>query len=203
VGSYPNDNGKVADVGSLTGNTPIFYIQPDNALELQVKVPESSLAQIRSGASVRVTSDADPGWKLQAQVREVNPVIDQQTRQATVKISLPSLDRLRPGMFLRAEITVKNTQALVVPAKSVLPQANGKKIVYLMEGDDLVKASPVEVGDPKDGLISVRNGLKEGDRVVVAGAGYLKDGDHVVVVDDPGAGGKTTDQPLDKTTNKP
>ncbi len=195
----PNDSGKVADAGSITGNTPIFYIQPDNALELQVKLPESSLAQIRAGATVKVTSDTDPGWNLQAQVREVNPVIDPQTRQATVKISLPSLDRLKPGMFLRAEITVKNTQSLVVPAKSVLPQANGKKIVYVLEGKNLVKAIPVEVGDSKNGLVAVRNGLKEGDRVVVAGAGYLKEGDQVSVVAEPAA----MDKPLEKMTDKP
>jgi HlyD family secretion protein len=182
----PNDASKVADVGSLTGNVPLFFIQPDNALELQVKVPEGLLGQIRSGAIATITSDADPGLKLQGQVRDVNPTIDPQTRQATVKLSLPSQERLKPGMFLRAEIQVTSSAALVVPAKAVLPQANGQPIVYVLpQGSDKVKAQPVEVGDPKDDQIAVRSGLRVGDRVVVAGAGYVKDGDRVTVVDEP------------------
>jgi HlyD family secretion protein len=181
----PNDSSKVADVGSLTGNAPLFYIQPDDALELQVKVPESLLAQVRSGSLAAITSDADPSLKLQGRVREVNPTIDPQTRQATVKISLPSQGRLKPGMFLRAQITVKNTPSLVVPAKAVLPQADGQKIVYVLpEGSETVKAQPVQVGDPKDGQIAIQTGLRPGDRVVVAGAGYVKDGDRVTVVDE-------------------
>lgn len=182
----PNDNSRVADVGSLTGNAPLFFIQPDNALELQVTVPESVLGQIRSGAIAMITSDADPGLKLQGEVREINPTIDPQTRQATVNIHLSSQSNLKPGMFLRAQITVKTVPSLVVPAKAVLPQAGGQTIVYvLQEGSGTVKAQAVEVGDPKDGQIAVRTGLRVGDRVVVAGAGYVKDGDRVTVVDEP------------------
>jgi HlyD family secretion protein len=89
-------------------------------------------------------------------------------------------------MFLRAEIQVTRSAALVVPAKAVLPQANGQPIVYVLpQGSDKVKAQPVEVGDPKDDQIAVRSGLRVGDRVVVAGAGYVKDGDRVTVVDEP------------------
>jgi HlyD family secretion protein len=195
----PNDSSKVADVGSLTGNTPLFYIQPDDALELQVKVPEAVLGQVRSGALATITSDADPALKLQGRVREVNPTIDPQTRQATVKISLPSQGRLKPGMFLRAQITVKTTPSMVVPAKAVLPQADGQKIVYVLpEGSETVKAQPVQVGDPKDGKIAIQTGLKPGDRVVVAGAGYVKDGDRVTVVDEPAVNAKPDAKPEDK-----
>jgi HlyD family secretion protein len=200
----PNDSSKVADVGSLTGNAPLFYIQPDNALELQVKVPESLLAQLRSGALATITSDADPSLKLQGRVREVNPTIDPQTRQATVKIGLPSQGRLKPGMFLRAQITVSNTPSLVVPAKAVLPQANGQKIVYVLPaGADTVKAQPVQVGDPQDGQIAIQTGLKVGDRVVVAGAGYVKDGERVTVVDESAVDAKPETKPDAKPEGKP
>jgi multidrug efflux pump subunit AcrA (membrane-fusion protein) len=45
-----------------------------------------------------------------------------------------------------------------------------------------VQARKVEVGEVvNDGNVEIRSGLQPGDRVVVAGAGFLKDGDTVRV----------------------
>jgi multidrug efflux pump subunit AcrA (membrane-fusion protein) len=53
-------------------------------------------------------------------------------------------------------------------------------MVFLLSGEDKVQARKVEVGEVVNGgNVEIKNGLKQGDRVVVAGAGYLKDGDRV------------------------
>ena len=93
-------------------------------------------------------------------------------------------------MFLRASISTATAQGLKVPAKAILPQSDGSSIVYKLVGDDKVMAQPVKVGeisgvavgDLTDAKVQIKDGLKVGDRVVVAGAGYLKDGDRVKVV---------------------
>ena len=111
--------------------------------------------------------------------------------EATVEIDLPKSDLLRPGMFLRATITTATNQGLKIPAKAVLPQANGKSIVYVLGDNNQVKSVPVEVGeilsknsDLANAKIEIKNGLKLSDRVVVSGAGYLKDGDIVKVIEE-------------------
>ena len=179
---------KLARVGDVTGATKLFSIIRNGALELQAKVPETLLPQIKLGAAARITSDADRQLKLQGRVREIAPLVDQQTRQATVKISLPPSSRLRSGMFLKSAITVETAQALTVPATAVQPQTDGRSIVYVLEGSETVKAQPVEVGvrqnatDPAKARIEIKSGLNAGDQVVVSGAGYVKDGDRVTVV---------------------
>jgi len=80
-------------------------------------------------------------------------------------------------MFARAAITSTTVAGLTVPAKAVQPQPDGSALYSCYRVR--TKAQPVEVGK-----FSVVEGWKlEGfetcDRVVVAGAGYLKDGDHV------------------------
>ena len=86
-------------------------------------------------------------------------------------------------MFARAAITTTTVSGISVPAKAVLPQADGSTIVFVLMGEDKVQAQPVEVGYVLiGGRVEIQNGLKLGDRVVVAGAGYLKDGDRVRVV---------------------
>ena len=179
---------KVARVGNVTGSEKLFSLIRDGSLELQAKVPETELPQVKIGALARITSDADKRIRLQGRVREISPLVDPQNRQATVKIDLPTSALLRSGMFLRAAVTVQTAQALTVPASAVLPQPDGRSLVYVLEGTDIVRAKPVTVGtrqestDPTKARIAIKSGLNTGDRVVVAGAGYVKDGDRVTVV---------------------
>jgi RND family efflux transporter MFP subunit len=174
-------------VGDLTGTDPLFYIMNNGGLELRLQVPENSLSQIQVGAVVQISSDADKRINGQGQVREIDPVVNEQTRQAIVKVDLPSSPYLKPGMFLKAAIVTQTNPALTVPSQAVLPQSDGGAIVYLLEGKDTVRQRPVTIGtrqnatDPAQARTEIKTGLKPGDRVVVAGAGFLKDGDRVTV----------------------
>jgi HlyD family secretion protein len=180
--------GRVGDVSA--GNQKLFSIIRGNKLELQLKVPETQLAQVKTGTEVRITSDSDKRIKLAGTVRDISPLVDPQNRQATVKIDLPESEFLRSGMFLRASISTATTQGLKVPAKAILPQSDGGAVVYTLVGEDKVRVQTVEVGeisgravgDLTNAKVEIKKGLKIGDRVVVAGVGYLKDGDRVKVV---------------------
>ncbi|MDQ2098606.1 MAG: efflux RND transporter periplasmic adaptor subunit [Tychonema bourrellyi B0820] len=180
--------GRVGDVSA--GSQKLFSIIRGNKLELQLKVPETQLSQVRPGTAVNISSDSDRRIKLAGTVRDISPLVDPQNRQATVKIDLPQSEFLRSGMFLRGSISTATTQGLKVPAKAILPQSDGGALVYKLVGEDKVLAQPVQVGeisggavgDLTDAKVEVKKGLKVGDRVVVDGAGYLKDGDRVKVV---------------------
>lgn len=181
---------KLARVGDVTASSgKLFSLIRDGVIELQVKVPETQLAQVRIGARVEVRSDADDRINLEGRVREIAPLVDPQTREALVKIDLPNADLLRPGMFLQAALVTDQTPGQTVPAKAVLPQPNGSAIVYRVVEGDRVQAQTVALGNTLPGQggeaerIEIRQGLELGDRIVVAGAAYLKDGDRVRIVE--------------------
>ena len=205
---------KLARVGDVTGVPPqtqiatvvggtqkLFSIIQDGKLELQALVPQVQLPQVKIGAGVQITSDVDSRVRLQGQVREIEPVVNQQRREATVKINLPQTNFFKPGMFARAAITTVTTKSLAVPQKAVQPQPDGSAIVFMLSGvdvqsagsrrEDTVRAQKVEVGEILvGGRVEIKSGLKLGvsgaplkeARVVVDGAGYIKDGDKVRVV---------------------
>lgn len=196
-GIIAEKNARVGDVSATFQAQKLFSLIRDSHLELQLKVPETQLPEVHVGAPVTVTSNADRRLRIQGKVREISPLVDQQTRQATVKVDLPPSSykdfQLRPGMFLQGAIVSNTAQALAVPATAVLPQSDGKAIVYLLSKDNTVRAQTVEAGvttnpskakesDPSTARIEIKSGLKLGDRVAVDGAGYLKDGDRVKVV---------------------
>lgn len=192
---------KLARVGDVTGVPPqtqvntviggsqkLFSIVQDGRIELQALVPEVQLAQIRVGASATVTSDSAPSLSLQGNVTEIEPVIDQQRREATVKISLPA-SRLRPGMFGRARINTTSALGTVIPQKALQTQPDGSNVVYQVSTENTrrennfqiakVVAQKVETGEIINDKIEIKTGLKPGDKVVLEGAGYVKDGDNV------------------------
>lgn len=173
---------KIGDV--VSGSQPLFSIIQNNALELEAQVPAVQLAQVQVSAPARVTSDADSRVQLQGRVREIAPLVDTQSRQATVRIDLPTTTLLRPGMFARAAISSATVPGITVPAKAVVPQPDGNGIVFVLQGEDTVQARSVELGEVlNDGNVEISSGLNPGDRVVVSGAGYLNDGDRVRIVE--------------------
>jgi RND family efflux transporter MFP subunit len=183
-------SGKVAErnarVGDVTSpSQPLFRIIDKGRLELLLKVPETDLPQIRPGQSVKITSDKDSKLSFEGKVREIAPVVEEQSRDAIVKVDLPATESLKPGMFLEGLITTSSASGLTVPAKAVLRQADRSAIVYKLQADGTVKAQPVQQEEIMSGdRIEIKSGLAAGDRIVVKGAPYLKEGDKVEVVKD-------------------
>lgn len=175
---------KIVRIGDVAnGNQKLFSIIRSGQLELQALVPATQLNQVRVGASAGITSDTDSRVRLTGTVREIAPLVNAESREATVRIDLPANSFLRPGMFARAAITVSTETGVTVPTKAVLPQPDGTATVFLLTGENTVQARTVEVGEVERGeSVEVLKGLQPGDRVVVEGAGYLKDGDSVKVV---------------------
>lgn len=180
---------KTATVGdTANAGTPLFKLISGDQLELAVKIPQTQLSQMNVGATVQITSDADAALQLEGSVLSIDPTVDPQTRQATVKVSLPQSDRLRSGMFLKAAIVTGSRQGVVVPAEAVLPQSDEGFVVYTLTADGKAKAQTVEVGDRppategQPAQIEIISGLQANVPVVVEGASYIQDGDTVEVV---------------------
>ncbi|MEM1369494.1 MAG: efflux RND transporter periplasmic adaptor subunit [Cyanobacteria bacterium P01_H01_bin.15] len=168
-----------ARIGDVTANgTPLFQIIQDGRLELRLALPETDLRQIQIGQAVNLTT---PSGLLTGTVREINPLIDATSRQATVDVDLPANSGLRPGMFLRGEVVVKQTSGLTVPSSALLPQGD-RTLIYVLQPDSSVKAQPVVVGELlPDEKVEIIEGVAPGMQVVTEGAAFLQDGIKVEV----------------------
>lgn len=105
-----------ARVGGITSsNEELFTIIENGRLELRLSVPETQLSSISPGQKVEIKADFDPNLQLLGTIREINPTLDEESRQATVKVDLPGVASLKPGMFLQGLITTKTFQTLTIP----------------------------------------------------------------------------------------
>ncbi|MEC4986987.1 MAG: efflux RND transporter periplasmic adaptor subunit [Oscillatoria sp. PMC 1068.18] len=181
-GEVAQRNARLGDVTSPS--QPLFQLIENGRLELILKVPETQLTQISPGQKVKISSDSDRNLQLSGEVREIDPTVDEDSRQAQVKVDLPATESLRPGMFLRAEIVTQSTSGLTVPYDAIQPQSENTAIVFVVQSDNNVKAKEVKIGTIMPGKeVEIKSGLNSGEKVVVKGAAYLKDGDKIEVVE--------------------
>ncbi|MEO0457889.1 MAG: efflux RND transporter periplasmic adaptor subunit [Cyanobacteria bacterium P01_A01_bin.114] len=187
-------NGMIAERQATVGDTsstgdPLYSLIQDNALELAVQLTAAQLPKVSVGAPVQITSPSDPQLQLQGSVRSIEPLVNDQNRQAVAKISLPASNRLRVGMALTTQIVTDSRPGTTIPATALVPQADDTFVVYTLAQDQTARANPVEIGSrlpaEEDGTerVEIVAGLASGAQVIVEGASYLQAGDAVTVVD--------------------
>ena len=163
--------------GQIVGaGTELFRIVRDGRLELDAQVPETELALVRAGQTAVISSDQV--GEAVGRVRIVTAEVDAQNRLGTARIALTG-GAFRPGMFARARIQVGAQAAVTVPTASVLYREN-RAGVFVLGADSRARFQPVTVLSRAADQTAV-SGLTAGSRVVVAGAGFLGDGDRVTV----------------------
>ncbi len=174
---------RTARIGAMSNpSEPLFTIIQGGQLELELMIPETQLPQVRPGQVVRITAENNPDLTFNGQVRTINPVVNDQSRQATVNVILPANGMLKPGMFLQGEIITRNTQGITIPTAALLPQTEAQAVVFVLEGDNRVRRQTVVVGELLGGdRVEIVEGLNPGDRIVLEGAPYLKDGAKVSI----------------------
>ena len=142
---------------------------------VQVNLPNSDLGQIQAGQKVNVTNYALEGETFEGRVTAIEPTIDAQTRTfaATVQIENPKL-RLRPGMFVKADIIIEDHPDAVIIPKSALQTREGLPITFVVEGVSAHLREVVTGIETKE-EIEILEGLAEGERLVVKGHETLRD----------------------------
>jgi HlyD family secretion protein len=155
-------------------------------IEWRAEVPEARVREVKIGQEARVTT-AD-GTQIIGKVRQVAPTVQSGTRTALVYVDLPKSDNARPGMFARGEIETSRSSATTLPLASIVVR-DGYSYVFVVNDKQGVERRRIEVGTVRNGRVEVVSGLQASDRVVERGAGFLKDGDRIRVVetDEPGA----------------
>ncbi len=168
---------KPAVVGAIVQNgTELMKIIRDGRIEVLVQVPERNLRSVAIGQAATVT-DAS-GTITQGRVSSVGEKVDAATRLGTARVSLADGSGLKPGMFARVSIETAVSRMPSV-AESALVWRDGTSSVFVVADDGKAAARAIETGTRSSGRVTVLSGLEGGERVVIAGAGFLTDGNTV------------------------
>jgi RND family efflux transporter MFP subunit len=164
--------GSVASVGM-----ELFRMIREGRVELQAQVPELDIGKVKAGQSARVVHG---DVAVTGTIRLVSPVVDNATRLGMAYVALPADSALKPGMFASAEIAVGTRKGLALPQEALVFR-DGRPAAFAVGADNRVSLRLLETGTRQNGWVEVKSGLDPTERIVVAGAGFLNDGDLVRV----------------------
>ncbi len=177
---------RLVDEGqNITPNSTVVRFQNVNDIDIVADVPEGFIAaDIRSAniqQSVAELSIA-PGRQFPVHVKEVAQIADPRTQIFAVRFAMktpPGITAL-PGMTANVTITTRGARGpsnrLLVPISAISKQDTGEQVVWVLGSDQTVHRKPVQLGAPAESQIEVISGLQPGDRIVVAGATFLREG---------------------------
>lgn len=110
---YAPLGGIVTHLGQREGDyvqtgTVIATVADLSRLWLDLEAYESQLPLLRWGQSVTFTVESHPGEVFKGQVSFIEPMVDERTRTAAVRVAVENADRrLKPGMFATAIVRTK------------------------------------------------------------------------------------------------
>jgi membrane fusion protein, multidrug efflux system len=168
---------KLASEGDFVKNgTRLFTLIQPNPLKLRFSVSERDVAKMKVGQDVSVKVDAFPDREFNGKVSIVFPSLEEKTRTLSIEAQVPDKEGvLKPGLFARViSYTGGMKDTVVVPNTALLYE--GDKIRTYVVEDDKAKERPVKLGNKYGDEMEILEGIKEGDKVVIAGQQGLSEG---------------------------
>ena len=123
----------------------------------------------------------DTVYNQNGTINFINPTIDESTGTIKLRAVFPNEEgKIRPGQFLRLVMEgLTRIDALTVPQEAVMQEANGS-YVYRVGENNMLESVSVKTGlTTPNGEWIIDEGLKAGDKVVVAGLLKLRPGMNV------------------------
>jgi membrane fusion protein, copper/silver efflux system len=160
----------VRDGAMVTPGMTLMRIVSLSDVWVYAEIPEAMAAAVAVGANaeIRVTGNAE--HVLRGRVSALLPQVNAASRTLRARIELANPGgQLKPGMLVNVTLVAQRGQdAIVVPQEAVI--ATGKRnVVIVREADGRFRPANVVVGRDLGNDVEIRQGLREGETVVVSG----------------------------------
>lgn len=167
---------------NISLGTQLFTLLDKDPLKARIYLPEKEIFGLEKNQQVSLTLNAQKDVKFSGKIDQINPAVDSKTGTVKVTIIVDSApSAVRPGSFVDVRlVTQRHENALLIPKRALVEEA-GEKYVFMLNKDIVVRRS-VKVGFTDDTNAEILSGVAEGNSVITAGQGSLRDGSRAEVV---------------------
>jgi RND family efflux transporter MFP subunit len=187
---------KSADIGDIVtplgaaanAKAAVVTIADLRSLQVEADVSETNLALVKVNQPCEIQLDALPDSRFRGEVHAIVPTADRAKATIMVKIRFIDKDsRVLPEMrakvsFLSRALKQEEEKPRTAVLKSAVINQNGKKTLFLIEGDRVAETS-VTLGEPFGEMVEILEGAKAGDKVVAKPPKRLRNGSRIKVAE--------------------
>lgn len=174
-----NDLSPGAPVGA---GTPLLTVTDLSSVGVVAEVDETDVLLVRPGTRADVELDAVPGTTYAGTVTGVDLSPTTSTGGGVsyrVRLSLAPADpQPRPGMSAVAKLQVRQASGVLSVPSAAIVRDGADDVVFVVE-DGRAQRRVVTTGAEGEDAVEVREGLREGERIVTRDADRLSDGDEL------------------------
>jgi RND family efflux transporter MFP subunit len=161
----------------VTVSTLLTTVDRGGGLEAYLSIPVERAPQVKMGMPVRML-DGTGAVVAESRVTFISPQTDPQTQTVLLKAAIEHGGALRPAQFMRARVVWGTREGPLVPILAV-SRMSGLYFAFVAEGKEgalAAKQRPIKVGEIVGNDYVVLEGIRPGDRVIVSGTQFLRDG---------------------------
>jgi HlyD family secretion protein len=174
--------------GAASSKAAVVTIADMSSLEVDADVSEANITRVAPEQQCEITLDAYPQQRYPGYVTKIVPTADRSKATVLVKIKFKEYDqRVLPEMSAKISFlaigykpdSADHKLLLTVPGPAVATRA-GRAVIYQIRDDRAVEV-PVSTGQKLGGLIEIKSGVKEGDKIIAKVDDRIEAGAKVVV----------------------
>ena len=174
VQSVPAEQGKSVKVGDM-----LVEVADLSVVWVWAEFYENELPMLKVDQKIDITAKSYPGEKFEGTISLINPFLDEAKRTAKIRIDIPNPDfKLRPGMYVNAELAMDMGEGLTIPVGAVMPTGT-RNVAFVNKGGGKLEPRIVQLGQKYGESYVVQSGLREGEEVI-ASANFLIDAESKV-----------------------
>jgi len=187
---------KNADIGDIVtplgaaanAKAAVVTIADMRSLQVEADVSETNLALVKVNQPCEIQLDALPDSRFRGEVHAIVPTADRAKATIMVKIRFIHKDpRVLPEMrakvsFLSRAVKQEEEKPRTAVLKSAVINHDGKKTLFLIEGDRVVETS-ITLGEPFGEMVEILDGAKAGDKIVAHPPKRLRNGSRIKVAE--------------------
>ena len=163
VQSVPAEQGKSVKIGDM-----LVEVADLSVVWVWAEFYESESSMLNVGQEFSITTKPYPNDKFGGTMSVINPFFDETKRTVKVRIDIPNPDfKLRPGMYVNAELEMNMGEALTVPVSAVMPTGT-RDLVFVDKGAGKIEPRVVQLGYKYGDIYEVQSGLENNERVIVS-----------------------------------
>ncbi len=165
----------VANRSVVPANAALMTLVDLSVLEVELEIPETYAADLGLGMTAEITT---PDGKATGRLSALSPEVVRNQVLARVRFTGTQPPNLRQSQCVSARLLIEERPNVLMLPRGPFVESGGGRIAYVVDGN-AAERRPIRVGATSISAVEILDGLKEGDRVVVAGSDAFENANRV------------------------
>lgn len=163
------ENGQLLAAGETA-----FRIADLSEVVAEIRIPAAQMGQVEKGSKVSVTSNAFAGERFSGRLQGISGEVEASSQTIGGRVIVDNRQgRLRPGMYIQAELPGLKQSGLMVPASAIFRSGNDSYL-FKVSGPRSYEPVKVEAVPAGSGWVRIDSEIKAGTTIVSGGVAELK-----------------------------